>query len=192
MLRFYKETALSLSRSVNFIPSSLTTMLSFASVHGFLLQIAIWLQELLLTRVYGPMGASWSPPVILSFPLNPETGHHFPQQLLHNPKSAWATLQLQTLFNVLHIRVSLGRRMSLRERRWRLSEMGLVFSQGKQTYQKFFCATMKLRCRGLSEEVRLATPRSIWHPPQVHWRPCKWFPATSPIKGERGEWCSSV
>lgn len=62
MLRFYKETALSLSHSVNFIPSSLTTMLSFASVHGFLLQIAIWLQELLLTRVYGPMGASWSPP----------------------------------------------------------------------------------------------------------------------------------
>ena len=97
MLRFYKETALSLSRSVNFIPSSLTTMLSFASVHGFLLQIAIWLQELLLTRVYGPMGASWSPAVILSFPLNPETGHHFPQQLLHNPKSTWVTLQLQTV-----------------------------------------------------------------------------------------------
>lgn len=59
---FIRKTALRLSFSVNFIPSSLTTMLSFASVHGFLLQIAIWLQELLLTRVYRPTGTSWSPP----------------------------------------------------------------------------------------------------------------------------------
>lgn len=38
---FIRKAALSLGFSVNFIPSSLTKMLSFASVHGFLLQIAI-------------------------------------------------------------------------------------------------------------------------------------------------------
>lgn len=56
-------------------------MFAFASVHGFPLQIPIWLHGLLLTRVCRFMGGFWFPPCHLLLPpqpINPKTGHHFP------------------------------------------------------------------------------------------------------------------
>lgn len=130
---FIRKAALSLGFSVNFIPSSLTKMLltcqcswlPFTNCH-LTLGAAPY-------EVYRPMGTSWSP--LSSCPSSSTQKLAIAsQQLLHNPKGTWVTSPAPDCLNVLHIWVSLVARMSLRERRWRLSEMELFFHR-KQTYQ---------------------------------------------------------
>lgn len=75
------------------------------------------------------------PLVILSFPLNPETGHRFPQQLLHNPKSAWVTSPAPDFVQCASHMGFLGKKDVAQGKEVTPIWDGTCSSQGKQTYQ---------------------------------------------------------
>lgn len=97
----------------------------------------------------------WEPPglplVILSFLLNPETGHRFPQQLLHNPKGTWVTSPAPDFVHCASHMGFLGKKDVTRKGGDAYLRWELFFHRENKPIRMFFRAMMKLRRRGLSE-----------------------------------------
>lgn len=131
-------------------------MASFANCHLTL--------RLFLTRVYRPMGTSWSPLVILSFlPPTQKLAIAFPNSCF-TILAPGSPLQLQILFNVLHIWVSLGKKDVTQGKEVALSGMGWSFTGKTNLSRTFFVPWWSWDGRGVKWVSQAGYAWPIWYP----------------------------
>lgn len=185
---FQRKTALSISVSLHFTPSSFNYICQFmASLNKLSFDFMGFFSQG-CRQIHGGLSGSLLSP-------RPASSTHkqattFPQQLFRNPKDPGSSLQFQALLTVPSGCVCFpweGEHASGKEA---ILEIETVLSQGKQTNQNILpsygeAGKQKASEAGKDQGRTAGTPLMSTLGPQLC--PCRWLPASSSTEWQHGE-----